>query len=155
MYKCYASALRWNKSPTKCTACGDAEKFLLGWVPPGSTPPPLVAPSRQLPQTTRPSEAAHKPTSINITIQFWLSCDAIAIMYALFVLSFLKTEKNMKIKAEVFKAKCLFEVHNRQIVALNITREILNCGTRGEKVSHSSGGCHTVVRPTSPGKFPA
>ena len=50
---------------------------------------------------------------------------------------------------------CLFEVHNRQTVALNITREILNCGTRGEKVSHSSGGCHTVVRPTSPGKFPA
>ena len=40
MYNCYATALRWNKSPIKCTACGDAEKFLLGWFPPGSTPPP-------------------------------------------------------------------------------------------------------------------
>ena len=80
MYNCYATALRWNKSPIRCTACGDAEKFLLGWFPPWfHRPHPGCPPPSQLPQTTRPSEAAHKPTSINITIQFWLSCDAIAI----------------------------------------------------------------------------
>ena len=76
-------------------------------------------------------------------------------MNSLLVVFHLKTEKNMKIKASAKVEPCLFEVQNRWTTALNITREILNCWTRGEKVSHSSGGCHTVVRPTSPGKFPA
>ena len=52
MYNCYASSLRWNKSPIKCTACGDAEKFLLVGSPlvahPHASFPQLPGPLKQL-----------------------------------------------------------------------------------------------------------
>ena len=152
MYNCYASALRWNKSPIKCTACGDAEKFLLVGSPlvahPHASFPQLPGPLKQL-------TSQRQSTSL-----FNSGCHVMPSQYV-FALRCVPSQdreeyENKSQSLQSAKVEpCLFEVHNKWTVALNITREILNCWTRGEKVSHSSGGCHTVVRPTSPGKFPA